>query len=295
MLTDLGARLKEARLAKGLSLDDLQEVTKIQKRYLVGIEEGNYSIMPGSFYVRAFIKQYAEAVGLDPEEVLASYQKDIPGVQQEEVVQAYTQNTRRRRIASSSSNKVLEMMPMLIAALFIIVIIVVSWYLFQQKANNNLPPENEQQNEAQEVQIDNNKGVADKKEQDDKDNEEQAEEQKPVEEEEPVEEVKQVVTQTEVNGLDVLFEVTGTTELKIRTEIVEQSSWVAFRNTQGIDHLGKEYFQGQSAEYDATEDGYVRIRLGRQAAVKVFVNDEEITSPSNEYTQNYIIKLAQQQ
>ena len=65
LLTELGNRLKEARLSKGYSLDDLQEITKIQKRYLVGIEEGNYSIMPGSFYVRAFIKQYAEAVGLD--------------------------------------------------------------------------------------------------------------------------------------------------------------------------------------------------------------------------------------
>ena len=64
-MTELGARLKEARLAKGYSLEDLQEITKIQKRYLIGIEEGNYSIMPGSFYVRAFIKQYAEAVGLE--------------------------------------------------------------------------------------------------------------------------------------------------------------------------------------------------------------------------------------
>ncbi|MFL6517543.1 MAG: helix-turn-helix domain-containing protein, partial [Bacillus sp. (in: firmicutes)] len=56
-MTELGNRLKEARLAKGLSLDDLQSMTKIQKRYLIGIEEGNYASMPGNFYVRAFIKQ----------------------------------------------------------------------------------------------------------------------------------------------------------------------------------------------------------------------------------------------
>ncbi|RKJ30729.1 helix-turn-helix domain-containing protein, partial [Butyricicoccus sp. 1XD8-22] len=40
-MAELGTRLKEARLSKGYSLDDLQEITKIQKRYLVGIEEGN--------------------------------------------------------------------------------------------------------------------------------------------------------------------------------------------------------------------------------------------------------------
>ena len=77
-LTELGNRLKEARLVKGLSLDDLQEITKIQKRYLIGIEEGNFSSMPGKFYVRAFIKQYAEAVGLEPEEIFEKFNSEIP-------------------------------------------------------------------------------------------------------------------------------------------------------------------------------------------------------------------------
>ena len=77
-LTELGTRLKEARLSKGYSLDDLQEITKIQKRYLIGIEEGNYSIMPGTFYVRAFIKQYAEAVGLDSNEIFRKFKNEIP-------------------------------------------------------------------------------------------------------------------------------------------------------------------------------------------------------------------------
>jgi cytoskeletal protein RodZ len=61
-VTELGNRLKEARLAKGLSLEDLQSITKIQKRYLIGIEEGNYSSMPGNFYVRAFVKQYQQLI-----------------------------------------------------------------------------------------------------------------------------------------------------------------------------------------------------------------------------------------
>ena len=67
----------------------MQEITKIQKRYLVGIEEGNYSIMPGTFYVRAFIKQYAEAVGLDPDEIFEEFKNEIPSHQTEEVAQSY--------------------------------------------------------------------------------------------------------------------------------------------------------------------------------------------------------------
>ncbi len=129
-MAELGTRLKEARLSKGYSLDDLQEITKIQKRYLVGIEEGNYSIMPGSFYVRAFIKQYAEAVGLNAEEILETYKGELPGTKNDQVSQSMTQSPSRRKVPS---NKMMEAMPKIIVGLFIIVIIVAIWVLWQSK------------------------------------------------------------------------------------------------------------------------------------------------------------------
>ncbi|CAM5398289.1 Putative competence-damage inducible protein [Lysinibacillus sphaericus] len=133
-MAELGTRLKEARLSKGYSLDDLQEITKIQKRYLVGIEEGNYSIMPGSFYVRAFIKQYAEAVGLNPEEILETFKSELPGTPNDQVSQSLTQTSTRRKVSKSPSNKMMEAMPKVIVALFIIVIIVAIWVLLQSKS-----------------------------------------------------------------------------------------------------------------------------------------------------------------
>ncbi|GAB7054052.1 MULTISPECIES: helix-turn-helix domain-containing protein [Paenibacillus] len=82
-MSDLGQMLKKARLENKISLDDLQETTKIRKRYLEAIEDGNYKVLPGNFYVRAFIKSYAEAVGLDPNEVLKLYQNVIPSLEPE--------------------------------------------------------------------------------------------------------------------------------------------------------------------------------------------------------------------
>lgn len=86
-MSELGQLLKQSRMEKGISLDDLQETTKIQKRYLVAIEEGNYKILPGSFYVRAFIKSYAEEVGLKPNEVLKMYHSVIPSPHPEQTIE----------------------------------------------------------------------------------------------------------------------------------------------------------------------------------------------------------------
>ncbi|WP_256761308.1 RodZ domain-containing protein [Cohnella sp. WQ 127256] len=77
-MSDLGALLRKAREQRGYTLDDIQEYTKIRKRYLDAIETGDYKVLPGSFYVRAFVKTYAETVGLDAEEVLRLYHKELP-------------------------------------------------------------------------------------------------------------------------------------------------------------------------------------------------------------------------
>ena len=105
-VTDDGIResiLKEARIAKDLSLDDLQEITKIQKRYLIGIEEGNYSLMPGNFYVRAFIKQYAEAVGLDPEELFEEFNNEIPSTHADDIPGQLSRVKTKQTIGEGSS------------------------------------------------------------------------------------------------------------------------------------------------------------------------------------------------
>ncbi len=77
-LSDLGEVLRRARLEKGLSLDELTEVTKIQKRYLEAVEDGNFDMLPGAFYTRAFIKNYADHVGLDSSQLLAQYMQAVP-------------------------------------------------------------------------------------------------------------------------------------------------------------------------------------------------------------------------
>jgi cytoskeleton protein RodZ len=57
--------LRQARLRSGVDLDKLAAKTKINPRYLEAIEQGEFDKLPGGIFARMFIKQYADAVGLD--------------------------------------------------------------------------------------------------------------------------------------------------------------------------------------------------------------------------------------
>lgn len=76
-MSELGNQLRNARIEKGYTLNTLQQKTKIQKKYLQAIEEGQFSQMPGQFYVRAFIKQYADMVGLNGDALLIEHEDEL--------------------------------------------------------------------------------------------------------------------------------------------------------------------------------------------------------------------------
>lgn len=72
-------RLREARLAAGLELADVQEGTKISRRYLEALEAGAFKHCPAEVYTRGFIRIYAGFLGLDAAQVVAEY--DAAGTQ----------------------------------------------------------------------------------------------------------------------------------------------------------------------------------------------------------------------
>lgn len=72
-LREVGQMLKEAREGLGLSLDDVGQRTRISSRHLMALEEGNEADLPETFYVRGFLKKYAEVVGLSPQDVADAY------------------------------------------------------------------------------------------------------------------------------------------------------------------------------------------------------------------------------
>lgn len=137
-MSELGNLLKKAREEQGLTLDDVQEHTKIRKRYLEALEEGDYKVLPGKFYIRAFIKNYAEFVGLDSEEVLKHYHIDEPEI--EVPVNETVPPRRPRKIRSARSERFGKLGFTILLWAFLIIVIWVIWYF---NVNRDTPPADE--------------------------------------------------------------------------------------------------------------------------------------------------------
>ncbi|VAX14818.1 hypothetical protein MNBD_NITROSPINAE04-1031 [hydrothermal vent metagenome] len=68
-----GANLRDIRRAKGASLDEISEVTKVKKSFLEAIEEQDVDNFPAPVFMRGYLKAYAKALALDPAEIMERY------------------------------------------------------------------------------------------------------------------------------------------------------------------------------------------------------------------------------
>lgn len=75
---DFGARLREARERKGVSLRQIADTTRISVRVLEALERNDISRLPGGIFSRSFVRSYAVEVGLDPEAVVDDFVRQFP-------------------------------------------------------------------------------------------------------------------------------------------------------------------------------------------------------------------------
>ena len=287
-MTELGNKLREAREAKGLSLEDLQNITKIQKRYLVGIEEGNYEMMPGKFYVRAFIKQYCEAVGLDPDEIFEEFKSEVPGSLHDDMPDHLSRVKSRKNISTERS-KTAEMLPKIVGAVLIIGVAVLIYVLVTNMMSNSNDSNDKNATQSEKIGFNESKEFTEEKKTNDtktKTNEDAKmnEEDQTIEKQTKTEQELTVVTSS---GKNSTYELKNTDAFTVKL-VSTGSAWVGVTNTDG-----KYLYQGtmsteQTQEIDAKEESSIVINVGRAQAVEIYVNDEKLeyaVSPTEELSQ----------
>jgi cytoskeletal protein RodZ len=71
----VGKRLSEARLARGLSVDDIAAKTSLRPSMVEAIEADNFELSGGDAYVVGHLRMIAQAIGVDPDEVISEYRR----------------------------------------------------------------------------------------------------------------------------------------------------------------------------------------------------------------------------
>jgi Helix-turn-helix domain len=73
----LSERLVAARQRKGLDVNRAERDTRIRARHLDALERGDYAALPGAAFTRGFLRNYALYLGLDADDVLAQWHREL--------------------------------------------------------------------------------------------------------------------------------------------------------------------------------------------------------------------------
>src|SRR5512143_3304036 len=76
MTDSVGARLRQARELRRLSLQEVSEATKVRTHYLQALETDDHSAIPSAAQARGFLRIYAEFLELDLGELLAALPRE---------------------------------------------------------------------------------------------------------------------------------------------------------------------------------------------------------------------------
>jgi cytoskeletal protein RodZ len=76
--SDFGARIRQAREQRGISLRQIAETTKISVSVLEALERNDISRLPGGIFSRGFVRSYAVEIGVDPEQTVRDFMAQFP-------------------------------------------------------------------------------------------------------------------------------------------------------------------------------------------------------------------------
>lgn len=276
-MTELGNRLKEARLAKSLSLDDLQTITKIQKRYLIGIEEGDYSTMPGNFYVRAFIKQFAEAVQLDPDEIFETFKDEIPATHNDDLPEQLSR-VKTRKGLSDRSPKIFDLLPKILIGVLVIGAAALVYYFLQHNAGTNANESLNKQTEP--VQYEKSKNLEQAKASEDQTKKSNTTEKKDKQKTETAKQSEapiQAISVVQSAGSKTTYQVTNAEKFVVKVAS-RGNTWVNVKDSKGASR-----FQGMlktggtdSQTVDLSNESQAVIVVGNSIDTDIYVNDQKL-------------------
>jgi cytoskeletal protein RodZ len=72
-MPEIGTTLREARMHARIDINEVEQATKIRAKYLRALENEEWSLLPGSTFVKSFLREYADYLGLDSRRLVEEY------------------------------------------------------------------------------------------------------------------------------------------------------------------------------------------------------------------------------
>jgi transcriptional regulator with XRE-family HTH domain len=76
-MSDFGEKLRRQRESRNITLREISDSTKINKRYLEALERNDFDSLPGGVFTKGYIRTFAESIGMDPEPLLEDYRNEL--------------------------------------------------------------------------------------------------------------------------------------------------------------------------------------------------------------------------
>ncbi len=141
-MTSFGDKLRQAREKKGISLDDIAQITKIGTRQLAAIEAEDFDKLPGGIFNKGFVRSYARCVGLNEDETVAQYLEAIqesPAAFKADV--GVTEFPPDREPVERANRSGIPFLPVLLGlGVLALLLAVVVWWRTSHSANEANPP-----------------------------------------------------------------------------------------------------------------------------------------------------------
>ncbi len=247
-------RLKEARQSMNLSLEDISEKTKVHIKLLNAIEEGDFSPFEGEIYAIGALRLYAQAVGLDPQEIAEEHKKSKAEEQKSEEPKPQKKRRVYRRRAP---------FPFAFTTILVLLALIVLAGIWMSLSNGELLYFNG-------YQINDEEPEPPSEAESENDELEEEPEEEP-EEEEP-EEPSLEITKTDSEEEESFWQAEGAEELSLEL-IFTARCWIDIYADE--EHYQEGTFE-EGDELEITAEEEIRIRVGYPPGLQLKLNEEEV-------------------
>jgi transcriptional regulator with XRE-family HTH domain len=122
-MPEIGPTLREARMRARIDITEVEQATKIRAKYLRALENEEWNLLPGSTFIKSFLREYADYLGLDARSLVEEYKLRNERPSEQELAPISPQLGRDRRGSGPSGPRMAPRWLIVGAVLVLIVVV----------------------------------------------------------------------------------------------------------------------------------------------------------------------------